>query len=105
MMRLAIGPCWPAARSAHLGDTNENVWTERRDYEPHEQPTTGSAVSGEPRRVAFESEGEELIGVFFPAAFGDGPAPAVAILGPMSFQKEQARCSTRRGSHSSATRP
>jgi ketosteroid isomerase-like protein/fermentation-respiration switch protein FrsA (DUF1100 family) len=40
-------------------------------------------------RVTFESEGETIVGLVFPAAFGAGPGPAVAILGPMTFQKEQ----------------
>ncbi len=40
-------------------------------------------------RVTFESGGETIVGRLFPAAFGDGPAPAVAIIGPMTFQKEQ----------------
>lgn len=40
-------------------------------------------------RVTFESEGETLAGLLFPAEIGDAPAPAVAILGPMTFQKEQ----------------
>ena len=41
-------------------------------------------------RVTFESQGETIVGRLFPAAFGTGAAPAVAILGPMTFQKEQA---------------
>lgn len=41
-------------------------------------------------RVSFESQGETIVGRLFPAAFGEGPAPAVAIIGPMTFQKEQA---------------
>ena len=57
----------------------------------------------EPQRVIFESEGEELIGVLFPAAFADGPTPAVAILGPMAFQKEQPPALMPVGSASSAT--
>jgi uncharacterized protein len=40
--------------------------------------------------VAFESQGEALVGRLFRPAFGNGPAPGVAILGPMTFQKEQA---------------
>lgn len=40
-------------------------------------------------RVTFESAGETLVGRLHPAAFAGGPAPAVAVLGPMTFQKEQ----------------
>jgi len=40
--------------------------------------------------VTFESQGETIVGRLFPAALGVGPAPAVAIVGPMTFQKEQA---------------
>lgn len=39
--------------------------------------------------VEFDSGGETVAGRLFRAEFGDGPAPAVAILGPMTFQKEQ----------------
>jgi fermentation-respiration switch protein FrsA (DUF1100 family) len=48
-----------------------------------------SAVADE-GRVTFESRDETVVGRLFPAAFGEGPAPGVAILGPMTFQKEQA---------------
>jgi ketosteroid isomerase-like protein/dienelactone hydrolase len=41
-------------------------------------------------RVTFESQGETIVGCLFQAAFGDGPAPAVVIIGPMTSQKEQA---------------
>jgi fermentation-respiration switch protein FrsA (DUF1100 family) len=41
-------------------------------------------------RVTFTSGGETLVGRLFPAAFGTGPAPAVAIVGPMTYVKEQA---------------
>jgi hypothetical protein len=40
--------------------------------------------------VTFSSHGETIVGRLFPAAFGVGPAPGVAIIGPMTFQKEQA---------------
>jgi hypothetical protein len=40
--------------------------------------------------VTFPSRGETLVGHFHPAEAADGPAPAVVILGPMTFQKEQA---------------
>jgi fermentation-respiration switch protein FrsA (DUF1100 family) len=39
--------------------------------------------------VTFESGGETIAGRLFPAAFGDRPAPAVTILGPTTFVKEQ----------------
>lgn len=42
------------------------------------------------RRMTFDSHGEPVVGRLFPAAFNNGPAPGVAILGPMTFQKEQA---------------
>lgn len=41
-------------------------------------------------RVTFESAGETIVGRLFLPSFGAGPAPAVAIIGPMTFQKEQA---------------
>ena len=40
--------------------------------------------------VTFESQGETIVGSLFAPAFGIDPAPAVAIVGPMSYQKEQA---------------
>jgi len=46
-----------------------------------------AAVRG---RVTFDSHGETIVGRLFPAAFGEEPAPGVAIIGPMTFQKEQA---------------
>jgi uncharacterized protein len=49
----------------------------------------GAAATGE-RRVTFESQGETIAGQLFPAAFGDRPAPAVVIIGPETYQKEQA---------------
>jgi dienelactone hydrolase len=51
---------------------------------------TDGARTAEGERVAFESQGETLVGRLFRPAFGNGPAPGVAILGPMTFQKEQA---------------
>jgi uncharacterized protein len=48
----------------------------------------GTPASGTP--VKFQSGGEAIVGRLFPAVFGDGPAPGVAILGPETFQKEQA---------------
>ncbi|WP_051425813.1 alpha/beta hydrolase [Jiangella gansuensis] len=51
----------------------------------HESAT---ASVGEP--VTFQSEGVRIAGRFFPAAFGTGRSPAVAVLGPMTYQKEQA---------------
>jgi ketosteroid isomerase-like protein/dienelactone hydrolase len=51
---------------------------------------TGEAVAVAGERVAFDSHGETIVGRLFPAAVGKGPAPGVAILGPMTFQNEQA---------------
>jgi uncharacterized protein len=42
------------------------------------------------RRVTFESQGETIVGRLSPAAFGDGPAPGVVIIGPENYQKDQA---------------
>jgi uncharacterized protein len=47
----------------------------------------GAAGGG---RVTFQSQGETIVGRLFPAAFGSGPAPAVVIIGPETYQKEQA---------------
>ncbi|MFG1710941.1 alpha/beta hydrolase [Nonomuraea sp. M3C6] len=47
------------------------------------------AIAGLGERVTYDSHGEMIVGRLFPAAFGDGQAPGVAILGPMTFQKEQ----------------
>jgi fermentation-respiration switch protein FrsA (DUF1100 family) len=41
-------------------------------------------------RVTFESQGVTIVGWLFPAAFGEGPSPAVVIIGPENYQKEQA---------------
>jgi uncharacterized protein len=41
-------------------------------------------------RVTFVSQGETIVGRLFPAAFRHGPAPAVVIIGPETYQKEQA---------------
>jgi fermentation-respiration switch protein FrsA (DUF1100 family) len=41
-------------------------------------------------RVTFRSRGETLVGHFYAAGGAGDPAPAVVILGPMTFQKEQA---------------
>jgi hypothetical protein len=51
-------------------------------------PRHDVAAAGE--RVTFDSEGETVVGLLFRAAFGAGPTPAVTILGPETFQKEQA---------------
>jgi dienelactone hydrolase len=40
--------------------------------------------------VTFRSGDQTLVGHLFPAAFGSGPAPAVVIVGPMTFVEEQA---------------
>jgi fermentation-respiration switch protein FrsA (DUF1100 family) len=53
-------------------------------------PETTAHVRDGGERVSFDSHGETVVGRLFPAAFGSGPAPAVAILGPMTYQKEQA---------------
>jgi fermentation-respiration switch protein FrsA (DUF1100 family) len=54
------------------------------------QSTNSSNQAG--KHVTFQSKGETIVGRLFPAAFriGASPAPAIAILGPMTFQKEQA---------------
>jgi pimeloyl-ACP methyl ester carboxylesterase len=41
-------------------------------------------------RVSFQSHGETIAGQLYPAAFQNGRAPAIAILGPMTYQKEHA---------------
>src|SRR5262245_54547943 len=41
-------------------------------------------------RVTFTSQGDTIVGWLFPAAWGDGPAPGVVIIGPETYQKEQA---------------
>jgi uncharacterized protein len=48
------------------------------------------AAPGAGERVKFESQGETIVGRLFRAAFGDGPAPGVVIIGPENYQKEQA---------------
>jgi uncharacterized protein len=60
---------------------------------PQGQTATPAASTAPPtggRRVTFESQGETIVGWLFPAAFGDRPAPGVVIIGPESYQKEQA---------------
>jgi dienelactone hydrolase len=52
--------------------------------------TAPRATTATPERVVFESEREAMTGLLFAAGFGEAPAPAIAILGPMTFQKEQA---------------
>jgi fermentation-respiration switch protein FrsA (DUF1100 family) len=47
-----------------------------------------NATDGE--HVTFLSGGQRIVGRLYPAAFSNGPAPAVAIVGPMTFVKEQA---------------
>lgn len=42
-----------------------------------------------PEKVSFDSHGEHIAGVLY-RPNGDGPFPAVVILGPYSFEKEQA---------------
>jgi uncharacterized protein len=41
-------------------------------------------------RVTFDSHGDTIVGALFPAAFGQRPAPAVVVMGPENYQKEQA---------------
>jgi fermentation-respiration switch protein FrsA (DUF1100 family) len=48
----------------------------------------GTEARGIP--LSFDSQGQKIAGRLFPAEFGDAPAPGVTILGPMTFQKEQA---------------
>jgi dienelactone hydrolase len=50
--------------------------------------SAGESQAGE--RVTFESHGEAIVGRLFRAAFDNGPGPAVAIIGPENYQKEQA---------------
>jgi uncharacterized protein len=47
-----------------------------------------AVATGEP--VSFDSHGATIVGRLFRAAFADGPMPAVAIIGPENYQKEQA---------------
>jgi hypothetical protein len=51
---------------------------------------TGNGTGAAGGRVMFGSQGETIAGRLVPAAFGAGPAAAVAIIGPMTFQKDQA---------------
>src|SRR4029453_14898672 len=53
-------------------------------------PKPGTTAPTTAERVTFESQGETIVGWLFPAAFGDRPAPAVVIIGPENYQKEQA---------------
>lgn len=54
------------------------------------EASTDTAGTTDGERVTFTTGGETVVGRLFPAAFGTGPAPAVAIIGPMTFVKEQA---------------
>jgi uncharacterized protein len=49
-----------------------------------------AAPPAQAERVTYPSQGETIVGWLFPAAFGDGPAPGVVIIGPETYQKEQA---------------
>ncbi|MGO2392280.1 MULTISPECIES: alpha/beta hydrolase [unclassified Halomonas] len=42
-----------------------------------------------PEKVTFSSHGDDVVGVLY-SPKGDGPFPTVVVLGPYSFQKEQA---------------
>jgi uncharacterized protein len=55
-----------------------------------EAPGSDTADASDGERVTFTSGGQTLVGRLYPAAFGSGPAPAVAIVGPETFVKEQA---------------
>jgi fermentation-respiration switch protein FrsA (DUF1100 family) len=48
-----------------------------------------SAGTADDQKVTFESQGETVVGLLYPAEFSDGPAPAVVIIGPETYQKEQ----------------
>jgi uncharacterized protein len=61
----------------------------RTDIAREQATSIGQPASG-PEAVSFESEGETVVGRLYRAAFAEGPAPAVTILGPETFQKEQA---------------
>lgn len=58
------------------------------EREPASERATAPPPGAE--RVMFKSQGETIVGWFYPAAFGDGPAPGVVIIGPENYQKEQA---------------
>lgn len=53
------------------------------------QTNSGAAGVTDGQRVTFASGDETLAGRLYPAAFSHGPSPAVAIIGPMTFVKEQ----------------
>jgi uncharacterized protein len=55
-----------------------------------DRPAGGTVTLGARERVTFDSQGDTIVGRLFPAAFSVGSAPAVVIVGPMTFQKEQA---------------
>lgn len=52
-------------------------------------PGNDTVGAGDGERVMFTSGGQTLAGRLFPAAFGSGPAPAVAVIGPETYVKEQ----------------
>jgi uncharacterized protein len=52
-------------------------------------PLNGNTTARD-QRVTFVSQGETIVGRLFPPAFRLGPAPAVVIIGPETYQKEQA---------------
>jgi uncharacterized protein len=68
--------------------TSETAIVQTRQGVAAPESDTTAPAGGE--RVTFESHGETLVGWLFPAAFGDGPAPGVVIIGPENYQKEQA---------------
>jgi fermentation-respiration switch protein FrsA (DUF1100 family) len=55
-----------------------------------EAPGRDAASASDGEGVTFTSGGQPVAGRLYPAAYGSGPAPAVAIIGPMTFVKEQA---------------
>jgi len=57
------------------------------EFAPLDNPAAAVKAAG---RVTFESQGERIVGRLSPAAFHDGPAPGVVIIGPENYQKEQA---------------
>jgi hypothetical protein len=53
-------------------------------------PGSDAAEASDGERITFTSGDQTIVGRLYPAAFSAGPAPAVAIIGPMTFVKEQA---------------
>ncbi|MGW5318856.1 alpha/beta hydrolase [Nocardia thailandica] len=53
------------------------------------EPTGSGGGASDGERVVFLSGGESVVGRLYPAQFANGPAAAVAIIGPMTYVKEQ----------------